>query len=45
MSWRKFWKRDAPRDGAPKDGVVVAPVSPRVRTGCVNAAGRGLPII
>ncbi|MBQ8286974.1 MAG: hypothetical protein IJZ10_11845 [Thermoguttaceae bacterium] len=42
MSWWKFWKRDAPREGAPKDGVFIAPLSPRVRTGYVNAAGRDL---
>ena len=42
MSWWKFWKRDAPREGAPKDGVFIAPASPRVRTGYVNAAGRDL---
>lgn len=42
MSWWKFWKRDAPREGAPKDGVFIAPLAPRVRTGYVNAAGRDL---
>ena len=23
MSWWKFWKRDAPREGAPKDGALL----------------------
>ncbi len=30
MSWWKFWKRDAPREGAPKDGVFYrAPLAAR----------------
>ena len=37
MSWWKFWKRDTP-----SGSIIVAPLSPRVRTGYVNAARRDL---